>query len=121
MKSLVALCTILVLLASACGGGGGNDEEPVLRFTGRTETESSFRNQASTVMREHAQQFFPVCEQIRELQPEGAKKLLGNNDGDPTTTFPGVTPVPGQKASEDDLVRAAEIIQEECAKAFPRR
>lgn len=108
------LIALSILSVTACGGGDKGDR--VLHFTGRDETEANYRQRVQQLTR------LPdvktqLCLPLVGKTPEQAHELLKPDDDDGPTDIPaGATPRPGQKATQADLIRSAEIVLEECRK-----
>lgn len=104
-----------IIAVTACGGGDDKalTGARVLHFTGRDETEANFRDRVRQVLR------FPeaktgLCLPLVGKSPEAARELLRTSRNDDNEVPTGATARPGQKASESDLLRSAEIVIEEC-------
>lgn len=113
MSRLLFALTLGLLAISllACGGGSSKDSD-VLQFTGRDETEANFRGRVRETLLSPLSR--SICTGLRGLSAgEAAEVLRSDGPGDPAE-IPGATPRPGQQAEPKDLVRAAEIVIEEC-------
>lgn len=109
----------IALIAIACGGAG--DDSRMLQLTGHDETAANYRTRIAALMRSNqAPLMLSICNQIQDMKPAGALNILRART-DPDEVPPGSHRKAGQVAVENDLVRAAEIFQDECQQAFPRR
>lgn len=102
---------VLAILLIACGGGSSSDGD-VLQFTGRDETEANFRGRVRDLLLNPAGQ--SICRGLQGLSPAEAAEVLRSDEGGDAAQFAGATPKPGQQANPEDLVRAAEIVLNEC-------
>lgn len=108
------LVPILIVLLGACGGGGDGNDDRVLQFTGRDETESNFRSRTKEIRADNPGLWVQMCATLEGKTSSQAAALLIDEDGVPSGSVKGATNKPGQKANPDHLIRAAEIVQEEC-------
>lgn len=98
----------LMLFASiSCGGS-----DSVLHFSGRDETEANFRSRIRDLQADNAAAWVKTCAALNGKTPQEAAALLISDA--PIVAVSGATPKPGQKADAADLVRAGEIVLEEC-------
>lgn len=104
------------MLLVACGGDDDSGQR-VLHFTGRDETEANYRQRVKDVLR------LPnvktaMCLPLVGKSPEAAHELLKPDEDDynPNDVPVGATPRPGKNGVRSDLLRAAEIVLEECKK-----
>ena len=108
------MAILVITLAVACSGSDSNDSR-VLHFGGRDETEANYRARIKQAFGSTPLAIGAICTPLKGLSPKETLPLVPI-DPQENPTFPGATPRPGQVAREADLLRAAGILIEECAK-----
>jgi len=107
----------LVALLAACGGDDKLSpltQGRVLHFTGRDETEANYRQRTRELKLKETVAWLFVCNQLKGQTVQAAKEYLTSDDKGDDTLPSGAVRKPGQKAVEGDLMRATEIVMEEC-------
>ena len=100
----LACAVILSALACSCGGAS-DDDERVLHLPGQTLTESELRSLWLSQIEQAPGAAAVICREIAGSEP------------DEVLAFFAVNPPSGtdQPPNQDDMLRAAEILQDECA------
>jgi hypothetical protein len=112
MKMAILVFIALGLLGlPACGGGGGGQQ---LHFDGYDISERDYRSEVRSALLAGA---VGVCGLIEESTPEELVESLFAGTPTPEETIPAkASAIPGQQDDPAALLRAATILQEECAR-----
>jgi hypothetical protein len=118
-RTVILLASVAIAMSLLACGGGDDLPSPiaqgrVLHFTGRDETEANFRQNTRELKLKETVTWFAACNLLKGQTVQAAKDYLTSDDKDDDPLPKGAVRKPGQKAVEADLMRATEIVLEEC-------
>lgn len=124
MKTLIVILIAISTVACSTSEASGR----TLHFTGRDEPEANFRTRVQGL--KTTPEWAATCAGIRGKPIQEAKAVLAAAPESPVQHYVEIgaiyasrlaTARPGQQADDADLLRAAEIVVEECASSSPPR